>query len=96
MKEETKEKIAQLQNLEQNINSLIAQKHQFQSQNIEVDNSLTQLETTEKVFSIIGNIMVASKKSEIKKRDNRKIKRNMIHFGFEALILTYRNIVSRN
>ena len=39
MKESTKEKITQLQNLEQNINSLIAQKQQFQAQNLEIENA---------------------------------------------------------
>ncbi len=67
MKQETQEKINQLQNLEQNINSMIAQKQQFQAQNMEIDNALSQIEGTEKVFRIIGNIMVASSKDNIKK-----------------------------
>ncbi len=67
MKQETQEKITQLQNLEQNINTLIAQKQQFQSQNIEIDNALSQIDGTEKVFRIIGNIMVASAKEDVKK-----------------------------
>ena len=72
MKEKTKEKINQLQNLEQNINSLIAQKQQFQAQNLEVENALQQLKDTEKVFRIIGNIMVASSKEKAKKELNEK------------------------
>jgi prefoldin beta subunit len=67
MKQETQEKITQLQNLEQNINTLIAQKQQFQSQNMEIDNALSQIDDTEKVFRIIGNIMVASSKENVKK-----------------------------
>jgi prefoldin beta subunit len=67
MKQETQEKINQLQNLEQNINSMIAQKQQFQAQNMEIDNALSQIEGTEKVFRIIGNIMVASSKDNVKK-----------------------------
>lgn len=72
MKEETKEKINQLQNLEQNINSIIAQKQQFQAQNLEVDNALEQLKNTDKVFRIIGNIMVASSKDNAKKELTEK------------------------
>jgi len=67
MKQETQEKINQLQNLEQNINSMISQKQQFQAQNMEIDNALFQIEGTEKVFRIIGNIMVASSKDNVKK-----------------------------
>jgi len=72
MNEETKEKITQLQNLEQNINSLIAQKQQFQAQNMEVDNALAQLKDTDKVFQIVGNIMVASDKDKAKKELEEK------------------------
>ena len=67
MKPDTQEKIVQLQNLEQNINNLIAQKQQFQSQNMEIENALSQIDTTEKVFRIIGSIMVASPKEKVKK-----------------------------
>lgn len=67
MKKETEEKINQLQNIEQNINTLIAQKQQFQSQNLEIENALSQIEKTDRVFRIIGNIMVESTKEEAKK-----------------------------
>jgi prefoldin beta subunit len=67
MNKETQEKIEQLQNLEQNINSIIAQKQQFQSQDMEIDNALSQIDSTNNVFRIIGNIMVASSKEEVKK-----------------------------
>ncbi len=72
MKKETKEKIEQLQNLENSINSLIAQKQQFQSQQLEIENALLQVEETDKVFRIIGSIMVASTKDKIKQELNDK------------------------
>ncbi|MBN2368131.1 prefoldin subunit beta [Candidatus Woesearchaeota archaeon] len=72
MDEETKEKITQLQNLEQNINGLIAQKQQFQSQDLEIDNALSQLDSGDKVFRIIGNIMVSSKKDKVRQELNEK------------------------
>ena len=67
MNEKTKEQVEQLQNLEQNINNLIAQKQQFQSQQLEVENALSQIKDTKQVFRIIGNIMVASEAKEVKK-----------------------------
>ncbi len=72
MNQETQEKINQLQNMEQNINTLIAQKQQFQSQNLEVENALSQIEKTDKIFRIIGNIMVASSKEDVKKELDEK------------------------
>ncbi len=72
MKKETREKIEQLQAMEQNINSIIAQKQQYQSQSLEIENALSQLEKTDKAFRIIGNIMVASDKETIKKDLNEK------------------------
>lgn len=72
MKKETKEKIEQLQNLEQNINSLIAQKQQFQSQQLEVENALSQIKDTKQIFRIIGNIMVASDSKVVKKELDEK------------------------
>jgi prefoldin beta subunit len=72
MKKDVKEKIEQLQNLEQSINSLIAQKQQFQSQQLEVENALLQVEDSERVFRIIGNVMVASTKDKTKQELTEK------------------------
>ena len=72
MKQDTQEKLSQLQNIEQNINSIIAQKQQFQTQDIEVDNALSQLKDSKKVFRIIGNIMVESSNTETKKELEEK------------------------
>ncbi len=65
---DTQLKIEQLQILEQNIQNFSMQKQQFQSQGIELDNALAELKKpTEKVYKIIGNIMVASEKENVKK-----------------------------
>ena len=72
MKKETKEKIEQLQNLEQNINNLIAQKQQFQSSSLELENALSQIDDTKQIFRIIGNIMVASNKQLVNKELQEK------------------------
>lgn len=66
MKDDIKEKISQLQNIEQSVNSIIAQKQQFQAQNVEIENALAQVPKSPKVFRIIGNIMVASSNEEVK------------------------------
>ncbi len=72
MKKELKDKIEQLQNLEQNINSIIAQKQQFQSQQLEIENALLQVEETDKVFRIIGSVMVASTKDKTRQELTEK------------------------
>lgn len=64
--------INELQNLEQSINNIIAQKQQFQSQKIEIDNALSQVDKTDKVFQILGNIMVSSKKADVKEELDEK------------------------
>ncbi|MEK6917050.1 MAG: prefoldin subunit beta [Nanoarchaeota archaeon] len=83
MNKETKEKLEQLQNLEQNINSLLAQKQQFQSQQLEIENALEQIKDTDKVFRIIGNIMVAAKKDEVKK--DLKEKQDIVELRLKTL-----------
>jgi len=72
MNKETQEKIQELQNLEANINNILAQKQQFQAQQIEIENALAQIKKTDKVFRIIGNIMVASDKKTVKKELTEK------------------------
>lgn len=65
---ETENKIAQLQMLEQNIQSFLMQKQQFQSQQVEVDNALEELEKAkDKAYKIIGAIMIESDKENLKK-----------------------------
>ncbi len=72
MNKETQKKLSELQNIEQNMNSLIAQKQQFQAQNLEIENALSQIKDTKKVFRILGNIMVSSTKEKVKKELTEK------------------------
>ncbi len=44
--------------MEQNLQNLLLQKQQFQSQLQEVDSAMTETKTTETSYKIIGNIMV--------------------------------------
>ena len=62
-----KENIRQLQVLEQSLHNVLIQKQQFQGQLIEIESALSELDKTNNAYKIIGNIMVASNKSELKK-----------------------------
>ena len=64
---DVEQKINQLQLFEQNGQSLLMQKQQFQMQSVEIKSALKELEGTEEAFKIIGGIMVSSKKEDLKK-----------------------------
>jgi prefoldin beta subunit len=64
---ETEQKIAQLQLYEQSLQNILMQKQQFQTQSLEIKSALTELESTKEAYKIVGNIMVASKKEDLKK-----------------------------
>ena len=52
---------------EQGIQSILVQKQQFQLQQLEIESALKELEKTNDAYRIVGNIMVSSKKEELKK-----------------------------
>ena len=73
---ETENKMQQLQVLEQNIQNVSMQKQQFQSQLIELDSSLSEVEMAKgKTYKVIGAIMIESNKENIKKdlKDRREV-----------------------
>jgi prefoldin beta subunit len=67
MDKETEKKIGHLQLIEQNLQGILVQKQQFQTQLIEIDSALKELENTKEAFKIVGNIMVSSNKDDLKK-----------------------------
>jgi len=67
LSKETEQKIAQLQLYEQSLQNILMQKQQFQSQSVEIESALKELETTKEAYKIVGNIMVAAKKEDLKK-----------------------------
>jgi len=69
---ETENKINQLSMLEQNLQNLGLQKQQFQNQNLEIESALSEIETSEESFKIIGNLMVKVGKEKIKNDLNDK------------------------
>lgn len=65
---EAEQKILQLQLLEQNIQALSMQRQTFQSQLFEIDNALEELkESKDKVYRVVGGIMILSNKQSIEK-----------------------------
>ncbi len=70
MADESKEaeaKLGQLQMLEQNLQSFLLQKRNFQTQLIEIESALSEIENTSSAYKIVGNIMVAADKETLKK-----------------------------
>ena len=72
MEKETEQKISQLGLFEQSLQNLLMQKQQFQLQSAEIDSALQELETSNEAYKIVGNIMVLTKKEELKKELNEK------------------------
>ncbi len=64
---ESEEKLGQLQMLEQNLQSFLLQKRNFQTQLVEIESALSEIENTPSAYKIIGNIMVAADKEILKK-----------------------------
>ena len=69
---DTQEKIGRLQLMEQNLQQLLLQKQQFQTQLIEITSAMEELKKTDQAYKIVGNIMVLSKKDELEKDLNTK------------------------
>ena len=69
---ETEKKINQLQLLEQSMQNLSMQKQQFQLQQVEIESALKELENVNEAYKIVGNIMVLSKKIDLKSDLNSK------------------------
>ena len=70
---EAEQTIAQLQLIEQSLQSLMSQKQQFQLQLIEIESALKELESTTEAYKIVGPIMVLSKKDNLQSElDSKK------------------------
>jgi len=63
---ETEDKIAELQMMEQNMQGFLLQKQSFQSQLVEVESALSEIGKAPSTYRIIGNIMVAASKEDLK------------------------------
>ena len=70
----TKEKINDLQLMEQKLQSFLIQKQSFQVQLLEVENALTEIKSAKgSSYKIVGTIMVETKKEDLTKDlENKK------------------------
>ncbi len=59
--------INQLQLLQQNLQNILLQKQQLQKQLSEIDSALESMKDSTSTYKIVGNIMVASKKTDLQK-----------------------------
>ncbi len=80
---EAEENINQLQLLEQGLQTFLVQKQQFQTQLIEVESALKELETAKESYKIIGNIMVQADKENLKKE--LESKKEMLNIRIKTL-----------
>lgn len=72
--EESRDKIARLQQLQQQIQALSMQKQTLQMQQAEIDNALNELKNvkSEKTYELIGNILINKQPTELTKSLNDK------------------------
>src|SRR3989338_3109925 len=70
--DESREKDQQLQLIEQNLRSSFLQRQNLQTQLVEVESALGEIEKTDTAYKIIGNIMVALPKDQLKKELGEK------------------------
>ena len=82
-KKETEQKIAKLQLLEQNLQTFLIQRQEFQKQVMELESALEGLKTSDENYKIIGNIMVKSDKDTLEKE--LKQKKEMIDLRISAI-----------
>ncbi len=80
---DSKEKIAQLQLLEQNIQTFLMQKQQFQMQLNEVTSALENIKGSEKTYKIIANVMIDAKKDDLEKELDQK--KEMLELRIKSL-----------
>lgn len=66
------ENIKKLQQNEQNLQGILMQKQQFQTQLIEIESALKELGSSKESYKIIGNIMVKSEPEDLKKELEEK------------------------
>ncbi len=81
---ETQEKITQLQLFEQNLHNFMAQKRNFQSQMLEIDNALKEIETSnDQVYKIVGGVMLATTKEKLEK--DLKERKDVLDLRMESI-----------
>lgn len=64
---EAQEKIAELQLLEQSMQSFLIQRQNFQAHLAEIESALKEIEKSKDAYKIIGNTMIKAEKKDLKK-----------------------------
>lgn len=77
------EKIEQLSSYEQNLQNLLSQRQNFQTQLMEVQSAIKETQNSKEVYKIIGNIMVLSDNSKIK--EELKDKEEMLNIRIKNI-----------
>src|SRR3989344_2059496 len=67
LNKDAERKIAELQLAEQNLQNALVKKQKFQSELLETENALKEIDSSEEVYKIVGNIMISKKKEDLKK-----------------------------
>ena len=62
----------QLQLVQHNLQTILAQKQQLQQQLLEVESALNELQTMGKAYKIVGKLMIASPPEKLKKELQEK------------------------
>jgi prefoldin beta subunit len=63
--EKMQEKLSELQEFEQKMQSIAMQKHGFQTQLLEIENALGELKDAKEAFKIVGNVVVSAEKEDL-------------------------------
>ena len=61
------EDIQQLSSIEQNLNTVISQKQQFNKQLLEIESALSELGAVDQAYHIVGSVMIKKKSGDLKK-----------------------------
>ena len=81
---ENSDNLQEIQMIEQTIQNLLMQKQAFQTQLFEVDNALNEIEKTkDETYKIVGPIMVATSKKELK--DDLQSKKEILELRIKNL-----------
>jgi prefoldin beta subunit len=84
MDKKTQESIMQLQMVEQQMQAVSMQKHNFQSQSLEVDNAIEELSKGEgEAYRILANVLVSAKREDLKK--DLKSKKELLELRLKNL-----------
>lgn len=88
--QETQEKIGRLSMIEQNLQQSLLQKQQLQSNMFEYESALKEIEGKDEAYKIVGNLMVMTKSSDLKK--DLEQKKEMIQLRMEAIEKQEKNL----